>query len=72
MSDLEQIKTEIAATEAELETARIKLAKAEEARNAVDIAKCRYEVQDVRALLDQQQGKENLLMKTIAGNFIFV
>jgi hypothetical protein len=70
MSDLDQIKAKIAATEAELETANIKLAKAEEARNAVDIAKYEGQVNILWVLLAQQQEKENLLMKTSAGNII--
>jgi hypothetical protein len=68
MSDLEQIKTEIATTKAELATAKRKLAEAEEAGDEAKIAKYEDEVNVLRGLLTRQQEKENLLMKTSEGN----
>jgi hypothetical protein len=68
MSDLEQIKTKIAATEAELATAKNKLKEAEDARDEGKIAKYEGEVKDLRALQIQQQEEKNLLLKTSLSN----
>jgi len=72
MTDLEQIKTKIAVTEAELATAKHKLAEGEEARDEAKVAKCEGEVARKEMLLIQQQEKENLLLKASTGKVIIL
>jgi len=70
MTELMQIKSDIASTKAELATVKSKLADAEKAKNEASIAKYEADVIRKENLLTQQQKKENLLLKAGSGNII--
>jgi hypothetical protein len=70
MSDLEQIKTKIATTKAELATAKSKLAQAVGVGNEAEVDKYEDQVLWKLKLLTLQQEKEILLLKASLGNVI--
>ncbi len=70
MSELEQIKTKIAITEAELATSKSKLVEAEKVSNQAKVAEYEDQVARNRKLLTQQQEKDNLLMNASLGTVI--
>jgi len=64
MSELAEIKRDIADTKAKLKKAEAKLECFEEAedQNEMKIQQCREDVRDLRAILTEQQKKENILL----------
>jgi hypothetical protein len=74
-SKLDQIEADIGVTKAELAAAKSKLVEAEKSGDQAKIEKYENEVKELRALLIEQQRKENLLLAgagtTISNMLIF-